>query len=152
MSKTITARFLVLVGAMLLLGAVPGVSAQSSHHSEQVVFSGGGFSDALDSPYGFWIWCEADSTNPYQGECNGSIYVYADGLVKHVTGTITELPPDSSTYHMLVGSRDGSIMALLSNVPPVQHGPHNTVTVTFTTPAPGGTSSSDHNVVNVTGP
>ena len=150
MSRQITTGFLVVAVAAVVLCGSPRAGAQSSHHSEQVVFSGGGFSDALNSPYGFWIWCEADSTNQYQGVCNGAMYVYARGLTKHVSGTITE--PAPSTYLMVVGSSDGSIIATLENTPPVQQGPHNTVTVTFTSPSPGGTSSSDHNVVNVTGP
>jgi len=150
MSKTLTAVFLCFALAAVVLCGTPRVAAQSSQHSEQVVFSGGGFSADLNSPYGFWIWCEADSTNPYQGACNGAMYVYARALTKHVSGTIIELAP--STYRMMVGSDDGSIIATLTNTPPVQQGPHNTVTVDFAAPAPGGTSSSDKNVVNVTGP
>jgi len=139
------------IAAVVLIGS-SRAGAQSSKHSEQVVFSGGGFNDGLGSPYGFWIWCEADSTNPYHGVCNGAMYVYARGLTEHVGGTITETPPDSSTYVMTVASADGSIAATLTNTPPVKQGPHNTVTVHFTAPSPGGTSSSDGNVVNVTGP
>jgi hypothetical protein len=150
MSRVITAGSVFLAMAAVALCGSAGARGQSSHHSEQVVFSGGGFSPALNSPYGFWIWCEADSTNPYHGVCNGAMYVYARALTKHVSGTITESP--ASTYHMAVISSDGSIIATLSNVPPVQQGPHNTVTVDFTAPAPGGTSSSNANVVNVTGP
>ena len=99
--QTIRAGFLFLAIAAVVLCGARGAGAQSSHHSEQVVFSGGGFSTALDSPYGFWIWCESDSTNPYLGVCNGAMYVYERGLVKQVSGTITE--PASSTYHMMVG-------------------------------------------------
>ena len=151
MSRIITVGFVFFGIAAIVLSGGPRAGAQSSKHSEQVVFSGTGFNENLGSPYGFWIWCEADSTNPYQGICNGAMYVYARGLTKHVSGTITESPAGSSTYHMMVGSSDGSIIATLSNTPPVQQGPHNTVTVDFTEPA-GGTSSSDNNVVNVTGP
>jgi hypothetical protein len=149
MSRIITTGFLFLAIAAVVLCGAPRAGAQNTHHSEQVVFSGGGFSEDLQSPYGFWIWCEADSTNPYQGVCNGAMYVYAKGLTKHVSGTITE--PEPSTYVMMVGSQDGSIIAKLTNTPPVKQGPNNMVTVDFSAPSVGS-GSSDKNVVNVTGP
>jgi hypothetical protein len=151
MSRIITTVFLFLAIAAVVLCGAPRAGAQNTHHSEQVVFSGGGFSEDLGSPYGFWIWCEADSTNPYQGLCNGAMYVYARGLTKHVSGTMTEFPEHSSSYHMAVASQDRSIIAVLTNTPPVKQGPHNTVTVDFSAPSVGS-GVSDKNVVNVTGP
>jgi len=150
MSRQITTGFLVVAIAAVVLCGSPRAGAQSSHHSEQVVFSGGGFSAALNSPYGFWIWCEADSTNPYQGVCNGAMYVYARGLTKHVSGTIAE--PQDHMYKMTVASNDGLIQATLTNVGSINQGPHNTVMVHFTAPPPGGVGISTNAVVNVTGP
>ena len=154
MSRKMTTGFLVLAIAAVLLCGTPRAGAQSSHHSEQVVFSGGGFSGDLESPFGFWVWCEADSTNPYHGICNGAMYVYARGLTKHVSGTIAEL--QEHMYQMTVASNDGLIQATLTNVPnsdgSVNHGPHNTVMVHFTAPPPGGNGTSNNAVVNVTGP
>jgi hypothetical protein len=131
--------------------------AKAAGPSEQVIFSGTGIFDESSSlagsPFGFWIWCEAESDNPYLGECKGSIYIYALGLTKHVEDAeepgITEGP--EGIYTMNVASKDGSIAALLTNTEEAVKGPHNTVTVTFTNPGVGsGTSTTA--VVNVTGP
>ena len=149
MTRIMTTGFLALAIALVLLCGTPRAGAQSSHHSEQVVFSGGGFSDDLESPFGFWVWCEADSTNPYQGRCNGAMYVYARGLTKHVSGTIAE--PQEHIYEMTVAADDGSIQAILTNVGSINRGPHNTVMVDFAAPGPGAGISTNA-VVNVTGP
>ena len=149
-SRIITTGFLALAVATVLLCGTPRTGAQSSHHSEQVVFSGGGFSGDLQSPFGFWVWCEADSTNPYHGICNGAMYVYARGLTKHVTGTIAE--PQDHIYKMTVASDDSSIQATLTNVGSINQGPHNTVMVHFAAPLPGGVGTTTNAVVNVTGP
>src|SRR5438045_1666552 len=48
--------------ALCLLAA----AASAANSSEQVIFSGGGYGtfENIDGPFGFWIWCEADSGNP----------------------------------------------------------------------------------------
>ncbi len=136
----------VAAGAALLV-AVPGVSAQPSS-SEQVVFSKtGAFSESL-GPFGFWIWCEADSGNPYQGRCSGSMYFYFFGTPQHVDGSITEGP--SGIYTMAVASADGFIDCKLTNTEQAVSGPRNTVMVTCK--APSGTAAAAGSVVNVTGP
>ncbi|HXG91688.1 MAG TPA: hypothetical protein VNN73_04880 [Blastocatellia bacterium] len=76
MSRTVVAGFLFPAIAAVVLCGAPRTNAQSSHHSEQVVFSGVGVCPEF-GPVGFWIWCEADSTNPYHGVCNGAMYVYS---------------------------------------------------------------------------
>ena len=92
MSRIITAGFLFLaIGAVVLCGA-PRAGAQSSHHSEQIVFSGVGFGHVggVDTPFGFWVWCQnSTSGNGLYGRdkaCEGAMYVYALGLTKGVFG------------------------------------------------------------------
>jgi hypothetical protein len=123
------------------------------HASEQVVFSGvatQGSTFANQSPAGFWIWCEAESENPYAGECNGSMYFYALKITKHVEGEVIETA--EGIYQMTVSStQDTSIVnCVLSNTAEAEHGPHNTVQVSCSTPV--GSATSTNAVVNVTGP
>ena len=100
-------------------------------------------------PLGFWVWCEADSANSYQGECNGSIYLDAFGTPRHVDGEITEGP--DGIYHMAVTSRDGFINCTLTNTAQAVRGPNNTVRVDCTSPTVG-TAFATGTTVNVTGP
>jgi hypothetical protein len=122
--------------------------AATAHSSEQLVFSG----TTDNGLIGFWIWCEVDSSNPYEDECNGSMYFYALGLTKHVEDVedgIVEGPDE--TYQISVHStKDSSVACTLQNTAEPEHGPNNTVTVDCTSPA---VSAVSHNaVVNVTGP
>src|SRR5712692_9503772 len=84
----------VAVAATVAMTASAG-GADAANSSEQVVFSKtGAFGNfgGTNTPFGFWIWCEASSANPYQGQCNGSMYFYALGIPSHVVdGSITEL-------------------------------------------------------------
>jgi hypothetical protein len=150
MNRTLTSLFLVLSVAAIVLCGAPRAGARNRQHSEQVVFSGVGSCTEFGN-VGFWIWCEADSNNPYQGECNGAMYVYSQGITKHVDGDIEE---DESTgaYTMTVQSRDGSLSATLTNDPPARKGPRNTVEFMVTVPAGSCSGSSTNAVVNVTGP
>jgi pectin methylesterase-like acyl-CoA thioesterase len=131
----------------------PSLAPGNAQNSEQVVFSGvASLSSTFDkgSPAGFWIWCEADSENPYQGECNGAMYFYALKITRHVEGEITEL--DEGIYQMTVSStRDQAIKnCILTNADEAVQGQNNTVTVSCDTP--GGSATSPNAVVNVTGP
>ncbi len=150
MSRTFTSVFLFLVVATVVLCGTPGAAARINSHSEQVVFSGVGACPEF-GPVGFWIWCESDSSNPYQGECNGAMYVYSQGITKGVQGFITE-DENTGAYTMSVFSRDTSLTAMLTNEPPVRKGPRNTVDFTVNVPAGSCTGSSNNAVVNVTGP
>jgi hypothetical protein len=150
--------------AVTAVGGSPGSSLSAAapiaprntgkaQNSEQVVFSGvagSGSTFPNGSPAGFWIWCEADSRNPYQGECNGSMYFYALGITKHVEGELVET--SEGVYQMTVSSTlDTSIVGcVLTNDVPVVNGPHNTVHVSCATPS--GSASTSGAVVNVTGP
>jgi hypothetical protein len=127
--------------------------AGQPNNSEQVIFSGvAGAASSFpnNSPAGFWIWCEAESDNPYEEECNGAMYFYALGITRHVEGDVSE--PSDGIYEMVVSStRDGAIVnCVLTNADEAVHGPHNTVTVSCDTP--GGSATSTNAVVNVTGP
>jgi hypothetical protein len=140
---------LVLSAAALVAGVLAiGPTASAANNSEQVVFSGTGFGSF--GPVGFWIWCEADSNNPYQGECNGSMYFYALGLTKHVEDVVPISEPEEHMYVMDVASSDGSIACTLTNEPPIVHGPHNTVDISCTSPSGSGQSTTA--VVHATGP
>ena len=119
----------------------------AANNSEQVVFSGAGSSTA--GPFGFWIWCEGESSNPYNGVCSGAMYFYALGLTRHVDGSVTEIGSD--LYRMIVTSRDGTISCTLENTT-LNRGPHNTVNATCTVSTSGVTGSVTNAVVNVTGP
>jgi hypothetical protein len=93
--------------AMLILHIARTPTARATA-SEQVVFSGAGvFTDdaALKpiTPFGFWIWCEGASANPYQGVCNGAMYFYAFGITKHVSGSVSGSTPQ---FTMTVHSAD----------------------------------------------
>jgi len=144
---------LVLGMAALLLCISGGTVAKAANNSEQIVFTdnGSGFGNfsGTDTPFGFWIWCEGDSKNPYQGACNGSMYFYALGITKHVSGSVTETATD--TYQMsVVSTVDDSISCTLTNSPPITKGRTNAVSVSCT--APSGSGADSQAVVKVTGP
>lgn len=141
---------LALIAAIAALAAAAALPAAAANSSEQVIFSKtGAFSQSL-GPFGFWIWCEADSNNPYQGQCNGSMYFYAFGTPRHVVdGSISEGP--TGIYTINVVSSDGFINCTLANTAPAMHGPNNTISVTCSSPA-SGTATATGSVVNVTGP
>jgi len=144
---------LVLGTAALFLCTSMGTVAQAANNSEQIVFSdnGSGFGNfaGTNTPFGFWIWCEGDSRNPYQGACNGSMYFYALGITKHVSGSVIETAAD--TYQMsVVSTVDDSVSCTLTNSPPITKRRTNTVTVSCTAPSGGGADSKA--LVNVTGP
>lgn len=138
-------------------GSASMTPSSASHHSEQVVFSGiapigSTFQNA--SPAGFWIWCEAESNNPYAGECNGSMYFYALGITKHVSdidGVLSIEEFGNEQYRIRVRStQDNSVDCTLESQAPPVHGPNNGVHVSCTSPA--GSADSTTAVVNVTGP
>jgi hypothetical protein len=152
---SVATLFSLVVVVALFVGSEPAVRASSA--SGQVIFSdsGTGFGTFVnpatgskaDTPFGFWIWCEAESTNPYQGECSGALYFYAFGITKGVTGTVSE--PADNTYMMSVASSDHVVSCALTNVPPITKGLTNKVNMTCSSPAGSGTDTKA--VVNFTG-
>ena len=148
-----------LVTIILCVAVFSGKSKAAPGSSEQVVFSGVGFADAgeCSTPVGFWIWCEADSENPYVGRCSGAMYLYFRGITKGVLGTIAEGP--DHIYTMTVHSKDMVISsATLHNTSPtITRGPTNNVDFTVTAPCMGSPttvsgSTGPTAVVRVTGP
>lgn len=147
-------KFIVATLALMLLLAVTVLPASTAFasSSEQVVFSGTGFGTFKNTPtpFGFWIWCEGQSSNPYKGQCSGAMYFYALGIVKHVVdGNITGLGNNQFSI-TVVSTLDNSVDCTLVNAPPLLSGPDNTVTANCN--APAGTGTSDNAVVTVTGP
>jgi hypothetical protein len=154
-------RLLVLAGlaavamALVLVGA-PGVGAQPNA-SEQIVFSGTGFGtfNGTPGPFGFWIWCEGDSGNPYEGNCAGSMYFYAVQKPSiHVSSDdgVSENGGGSYTLDVSGSSPAGgfSVSCSLTNTTvPVASGPNNTVIVDC---GSFGSGVSTNSVVRVTGP
>ena len=158
--KVLWASFAVLFLGALVLFLGHGRVARAAA-SQQVVFSGTGVftDDSLTkpiTPFGFWIWCEGASGNPYQGACNGAMYFYALGITKGVFGTGSG---SGQVFTMTVHSADGRVACVLTNGAPVTSGPSNMVTARCTAP-PQVTDSADNDtaglstnaVVNITGP
>ncbi len=155
---------LILVAAIavaaLVLHVLPVRTARAAA-SEQVVFSGTGVftDDSLShpiTPFGFWIWCEGPSANPYAGVCNGAMYFYALGITKGVFGSVSG---SGEHFTMTVRSADNVVKCMLTNHTPVLSGPANMVTATCTAPTQVvDTTDNDtaglstNAVVNVTGP
>lgn len=145
---------LLLVAVALVVALSFGVAVRAdAASSEQIIFSGIGFSPSANAPFGFWIWCEsAESSNPYAGECNGAMYFYTRHITKHVDDVVPLQEPSEGQYLMTVESRDGSISCTLENDPPATSGPTNTVHVTCSSPLSFTDGLSTNAVVNVTGP
>jgi hypothetical protein len=80
----------ILVAIALAISVSFGLAARAdAASSEQIVFSGIGFSPSANAPVGLWIWCEsAESSNPYAGERNGAMYFYSLGITKHVDDAV----------------------------------------------------------------
>lgn len=139
-------------------------SAAAQHASEQIIFSNsdnpnpgssttGTFNYTAANPedkfFGFWVWCEGESTNPYAGECRGAMYFYGIALTKGVSGIVTEV--SENIYQMTVSSKDGKVACTLTNQSStITSGLTNTVNAVCS--APSGTGTSPHTVVLVTGP
>jgi hypothetical protein len=151
----IRTRILLVFGLVLCLAT--GAAAQSS---KQVVFANsdnpantGTFVytnlNPKDKHFGFWIWCEGESPNPYNGVCNGAMYFYGIALTKGVFGSVSE--PSENVYVMTVKSSDGKVVCTLTNVLPITSGLTNTVNAACSAPSGIGTSTKN-TVVKVTGP
>ena len=146
----------LLIAAVLALAAasVAGIASRASAaSSEQIVFSGTGFSPSAGVPFGFWIWCQsAESSTPYAGECAGAMYFYSLHITKHVDDVAPVAEPVDGHYVMKVASDDGSVNCTLSNDQPPTSGPTNTVHVSCTAPTSFADGVSTNAVVKATGP
>jgi hypothetical protein len=138
-------------------GNSAAAAAAEPRNSEQVVFSGVaaiGSTFQNTSPVGFWIWCEAESDNPYAHECKGAMYFYALGITMHVSDNedVTSIEEfGDEQYRIRVKStKDDSIECTLESLSAPVKGPHNSIHVSCTSPA--GAADSTTAVVSVTGP
>ena len=140
----------ILALTLLLTVTVSVASPVFAASSEQVVFSGVGFSPSAQTPVGFWIWCEGQSGNPYQGECNGAMYFYAFHITKGVAGNASG--DSNEQFTMTVQSSDGSVICTLKNVSPrpPSSGPTNTVDISCKQPVSFTDGVSTNAVVKVT--
>ena len=140
--------------------AVASIAA-AANNSEQVVFSGTGFGtftpnggSPTDTPFGFWIWCEADSGNSYLGECHGAMYFYALGITRAVEdagpGAVQELSEGIYSISVVDKKGQGATIACTLTNSSDDPGPSNMITVSCG--APAGTGIAPKSVVNVTGP
>jgi hypothetical protein len=146
----------LLALAVLTIAAAAAVGIASradAASSEQIIFSGTGFSPSTGTPFGFWIWCQSDeSSTPYAGECSGSMYFYSLHVTKHVEDVVEVQEPSEGEYLMTVASSDGAVSCTLENDPPPTSGPTNTVHVSCTAPASFADGVSTNAVVQATGP
>jgi hypothetical protein len=147
-------KALVIAAVLTVAATSIGIASRASAaSSEQIVFSGTGFSPSAGVPFGFWIWCQSgESSTPYAGECAGAMYFYSLGITKHVDDVAPLAEPVDGKYVMTVASDDGSVRCTLSNDPPPASGPRNTVHVSCTAPTSFTDGLSTNAVVKATGP
>lgn len=148
----ITALLLITTAAALFVAQpVPAAPAAGT----EIVFSAtaepGSFGGSGDPHYGFWIWCEAAGTTPYQGTCTGSMYFYAiEPFTEHVTGNVSLAGQMATITVESSGTAPESIACTLINLTATP-GPTNTVMVTCTNttgkPGPSGTATTLPNVI-----
>lgn len=138
------------------LTLTPGKTiAATNEPSEQVIFSGIGFTNDGLLKVGFWIWCMPEGNSPiYTGACRGSVLVYGEDSAVGVAGFIVENP--DGTYVARVFSIKATsflVAAVFHNVAPEPaHGPSNLVQFGVLTPLGNSVGVSTDAVVNVTGP
>jgi hypothetical protein len=139
-------RIVALAGMLASLALVTlavGPAAQAAA-KEQVIFSGE--ADGTAGEVGFWVWCAVDEAGNYD-DCRGAIQFDVLHLTKHMDGEVSEIGED--VYQMDVSSSDGSIACTLTNEPPINHGPTNTVDISCSSPS--STAQSTDAVVVSTG-
>ena len=135
---------------------IPAGRSASAAPSEQVIFSGVGFTNDGLLEVGFWIWCQPEGNGPiYTGACRGSVHIKGQGPAAGVAGFIVENP--DGTYVARVFSnnpRTFVVAAAFHNVDPTPaHGPNNLVQFgVLTALGNNPTGVATDAVVNVTGP
>ncbi len=138
-------RVFVCTAILALAGALStsGTAMAGNSSGGQLVFSSaGGFGTFAHTPtpFGFWIWCQSQSsTNAYGNDCAGSMYFYAlNPSTEQVAGSVTG--SGSSGYTLTVSNTTGSfpIACTLTNTPPPTNGPTNTVTLDCSDPGGSG--------------
>jgi hypothetical protein len=139
--------------ALLVAQPVPAAPAAGFEIAFSATAEPGSFGGSGDPHYGFWIWCEASGTTPYQGTCTGSMYFYAiEIFTERVMGTATLSGQQATLQVASSATAREYINCTLTNltVPPAP-GPNNTVMVTCTnnttTPGPSGNTTTLPNVI-----
>jgi hypothetical protein len=144
-TKLIKKLVFLLSTALLAVGL--GAGTASAAGSEQAVFSiKPSFVPGL-GPLGFWIWCEAESDNPYVGECAGTIYFYGTTAVEQVADQATISEGPAGIYTIAITTSD--IDCSLTNETPDPRGSGQRIDISCTAPFTG--SGSVVGVVNVVG-
>jgi|SRR5215216_1214421 len=133
-----------------------GRSAYAAEPSEQVIFSGVGFTNDGLHKLGFWIWCMPEGNSPvYTGACRGSVLLYGEGPAAGVAGFIVENPDGTYVARVFSTNANSFILgAVFHNVAPEPAaGPNNLVQFgVLTTDLINSTGVSTNAVVAVTGP
>ena len=162
--RTRRGRKLVSLVAMAIITlaftTIPaGRSAYAAEPSEQVIFSGIGFTNDGLFEVGFWIWCQPESNSPiYAGACRGSVHISGQGPASGVAGFVVENP--DGTYVARVFSTNANngkkflVAAVFHNAnPEPDSGPSNLVQFGILgTDGIVRTGVDPNAVVNVTGP
>jgi hypothetical protein len=141
---------LAVLAAVTLMAAPAGSSRGGG--ATQLVVSGQltpGVTTGTLGPFGIWVWCEApDASNPYAGECAGSMYFYDLGLTKFVEDEEGTLSMTSTSFTVELVARDGSIDCTVTGTT-ADKGPSNTITVDCSEPA-GRSGTLSKVVVRIT--
>jgi len=144
----------------MLTWLVPAQTSFAANNQEQVIFSGaarGNFGGEDGRAY-FWIWCKntpGPNEHAYDTDCQGSMRFPALGITKGVTQEEGITEPSEGVYVIHVQSRNDngeSVDCILSNTPPITHGPHNTVDVHCDSTPTSGDGTTRTAVVIATGP
>ncbi len=140
----------------LAFTTIPAGRSVSAAPSEQVIFSGTGFTvDGLHK-VGFWIWCQPEGNSPiYTGACRGSVLLNGEGPAAGVAGFIVENPDGTYVARVFATNAKSFLVgAAFHNVnPKPTHGPSNVVQFgVLTTDGINSTGVATGAVVNVTGP
>ncbi len=138
----------LVVGSMLLFVFAHGAAATSN---PQIVFSS---TSSLGDPgplkpFGFWIWCyESVGSNPYVGECGGTMYFYGTAVGAVVdNGPATVSTAGKATISVQSTSGVGPAFACTLSGP---IGMSVTVTVTCPSGPRTGTNTMPFSVVALT--
>src|SRR5436309_4803347 len=147
--RTVIKRSSLLL--VMLISLMYSPTAHATYDSVKVVFSGtgvGNFPTARggSSAFSFWVGCAASSGPPgalspyFMSPCAGTMAVYGLQLTRQVIGSFIQ--GTDGAYLISVHSLDGAIVASLTNTPTVTGGPTNTVTVAFSSPSGGGSTTN----------
>ena len=148
--RTVIKRSSLLL-VMLVSLILHSPAAHASYSSVKVILSGAGVGNfptarGGSSAFSFWVGCAASSGPPgslspyFMSPCAGTMAVNGLQLTRQVIGSFIQ--GTDGAYLISVHSLDGAIVASLTNTPTVTGGPTNTVTVAFSSPSGGGSTTN----------